>query len=361
MFNNYLKKSVQNLSPYAWEPTTAELAKKYKLPIKKIIRLDYNTPGQPPACYHDFIKIIDKNREVNEYQDYSYNDLKKLIAKYERVKKEQVVCGNSGDEMIDIIGKACLNQNDKFIISSPTYSVYKIQSEINGGTAIDVPLTSFFDLDDTEIINQAKNKKAKLIFICNPNNPTGTVADPKKILNIIKKVKCFVVVDEAYGEFYGRSFKKYIRQYNNLIILKSFSKFARIASARVGYVLTNPQLAPKLDALRFPMGIPYFSMELAKLVLQKDLISIKKNISATISERKRIISVLKKKNIITTNSQANFLLIILPVKSKTVIEKLNNQGLIVRDRNSQVPNSIRVTVRDRKTNDLFLKNLFKFI
>jgi len=361
MLNKYLKKSVQNISPYSWEPTTTELAKKYKLPIKKIIRLDYNTPGQPPACYDEFLKIISKNREINEYQDYSYNNLKELIAKYEKTKKEHVVCGNSGDEMIDIIGKVCLNQNDKFIISSPTYSVYKIQSEINGGIVIDIPLTSFFDLDDKEIVNQAKNKKVKLIFICNPNNPTGTVADPEKILNIIKKVKCLVVVDEAYGEFYGRSFKKYIRQYNNLIILKSFSKFARIASARVGYILTNKKLTEKLDALRFPMGIPYFSMELAKLVLQKDLVNIKNNISATISERKRMIKILKNKNIITTDSQANFLLIVLPIKSKAVIEKLNNQGLIVRDRHSQVPNSIRVTVRDKKTNDLFLKNLFKFI
>lgn len=361
MSNKYLKKSVQNISPYSWEPSTDDLAKELKLARNKIIRLDYNTPGQPPACYDEFLKIISKNREVNEYQDYSYDDLKKLIADYESIKKEQIVCGNSGDEMIDIIGKACLNQNDKFIISSPTYSVYKIQCQINGGLAIDVPLTSFFDLDESEIIKQAKRKKVKLIFICNPNNPTATISDPKKILKIIKNVNCLVVIDEAYGEFYGKSFKKYIKQYYNLIILKSFSKFARIASARVGYILTNQQLAKKLDALRFPMGIPYFSMELAKLVLKRDQKDRQKNIQQTISERERMKKILAANNIITTNSKANFLLIILPKNYKKTIEKLKKIGLIVRDRGSQVPNAIRVTVRDKKTNDFFLKNLLKSI
>ncbi|MFH0819305.1 MAG: aminotransferase class I/II-fold pyridoxal phosphate-dependent enzyme [Patescibacteria group bacterium] len=359
MLNKYLKKSIQNLIPYTWEDTTEQIAKKNNLKPAQIIRLDYNTPASPPDCYDDFIKVISKKRDVNEYLDFDYEKLKILIAKYENCKTNQVVCGNSGDEMIDIIAKCCLNYNDRFIISSPTYSVYKIQSELVSGKVQDIPLDKNWQIDDKKIIAKSKNKNVKLIFICNPNNPTGTISEPKKIENIIKKANALVVVDEAYGEFYGKSFKKLINKYNNLIILKSFSKFARIASARVGYVLTNQELATKLDGIRFPMGIPYFSMELAKMVLKKDLENIYKTIKQTISERERIKNILLNNNIKFADSQANFLLIQLDKNSKPVIKKLAKKGIIVRDRNSQIKNSIRVTVRDKKTNNLFLNELIK--
>lgn len=361
MMNKYLKANVKKLQPYVWEDTDEQIARQYNLNPDQLIRLDTNTPGKPPACYDEFLRIINDNRSVNEYTDFSYEKLKELIVDYEGIKTGQVVCGNSGDEMIDIIGKACLNQGDQFIISSPTYSVFQIQSEINGGVVLDIPLSSDWQIDDQRIIQATQAEDVKLVFICNPNNPTGTVSDVARIENVISQADALVVVDEAYREFYGQSVNNLIDKYDNLIVLRSFSKFGSLAGARVGYVLTNEYLARKLDALRFPMGIAYFSMELAKLVLQKDREYINKLVEDTIQERKRIMKLLREKSIEFFNSKANFILIKLPRNPDVVISNLKKAGMVVRDmtKKTRIENCIRVTIRDQKTNDKFIKTLFE--
>ena len=156
----------QKITPYQWAKNVGP----------EILRFDTNTLPSPPPCVNEFLQLLINNCLINEYGDPSYAKLKNLISKYEDTPEKTIMITNSGDEALDIIGKAFLNDGDYFLTQPPTYEIFKSQCVINGGKAIEVPLLKkTFKSDIKNVIKVLKNLPIKIIFVCNPNNPTGTI------------------------------------------------------------------------------------------------------------------------------------------------------------------------------------------
>lgn len=345
----YLSEVATNIIPYQWEEGVSG----------KSLRFDANTMPFPPKCMNDFSENLKNNCPINEYADLAYTKLKQLIAKYESVNPEMITVTNSGDEAIDILAKAFLNPGDYFITTAPTYEMFTIQCEINRGVMLPVPLKKeSWEVDSEAIIKNSQNPKVKLIFLVNPNNPTASIIPEETIENIVNQSDAIVVVDEVYREFYGKSVVSLLRKYKNLVILRSFSKFAALAGARIGYLIADKKLSEKFDAIRFPMGVSFLSYKLAETVLEKNKSWMKQQVKMIIRERERLTKELTKLGFYVYPSFTNFLLVKI-VGASIICRKLKQKDIILRDRSSKkyLENCIRITVRSPKENNQLLKTL----
>lgn len=344
----------QKVEPYQWEEVLSADS----------LRFDTNTLPFPPKSLSSFLKSMGKNCPINEYSDPSYKRLKELIAKYEKVDASMVTITNSGDEAIDILAKSFLDPGDRFIITPPTYEMFNIQCSINRGIPLEVPLKEeLFAVDTEKIIKESISSKVKLIFLVNPNNPTATIIPQNLIEKITKEADAIIVIDEVYREFYGKSAVPLLKKYDNLIILRSFSKFAGIAGARIGYLLTNSKLSQKFNAIRFPMGVSFLSYKLAEYVLENDSAWMKKQIEMIKNERAKLTAALEKLGFKVIPSQANFLLVNIREKANEIAQKLKERKIIIRDRSnkSYLAGFVRITVRSPKENRILIKTLREVI
>lgn len=354
MKNKILSEMAKKITPYQWANNVGP----------EVLRFDTNTLPNPPPCVKEFLKELNDNCPINEYGDPSYIKLKKLISKYEKVPEDMITVTNSGDEALDIIGKAFLNDADNFLIQPPTYEIFKSQCEINGGNPVEVPLLEkTFGTDLKNVIKVLKSKSIKITFVCNPNNPTGTTTTLEEIEMILKNTQGIVLVDEAYREFYGITCIPLLTKYNNLVILRSFSKFGAMAGARIGYLLASEKLSQVFDAIRFPLGVSYFSCKLAEKLLEQDQEWIKNQTKMIRKERDRLSRSLNKLGLFVYPSQANFLLVNLGKKAKEVCQKLKESNILIRDRSNKkyLEGCARITVRNPNQNNILVNNLKKIL
>ena len=351
--NKYLSKMAQKITPYEWASNVAD----------NVLRFDANTLPDPPPCIKDFCESLMNNCPINEYGDPSYSKLKTLIAAYENVGTNEITITNSGDEALDIVTKAFLDPGDQFIIQPPTYEMFRIQAEINRGKCIEVPLTSQFEINTTSLRKTIQQIKPKITFVCNPNNPSGTVTSNKTIETILKTSNGIVLVDEAYREFYGKTSVALLKKYDNLVILRSFSKFGAMAGARIGYLMASPKLFQVFDAIRLPMGVSWFSYKFAELLLEKNTAWIKSQSQMIMRERSRLTKELIELGLNVVPYQANFLLVNFGESAKTVCERLKKQNILVRDRSNKqyLKGYVRITVRNREQNNQLIKSLKSII
>ncbi len=354
MNKKILSEMAQKITPYQWAKNVGP----------EVLRFDTNTLPSPPPCVNDFLKELIGNCPINEYGNPSYTKLKNLISKYENTPEETITVTNSGDEALDIVGKAFLNDKEYFLIQPPTYEIFKSQCEINGGQAIEVPLMKeTFKPNVKNVIKILKNKPIKITFICSPNNPTGTVTEIDEIELILKNTSGIVLVDEAYREFYGTTCVPLLAKYNNLVILRSFSKFGAMAGARVGYLIANEKLSQVFDAIRFPLGVSYFSYKLAEKLLEQNKKWIKNQTRMIRKEREKLSQSLRKLGFFVYPSQANFLLVNFGEKANEICQKLKENNILVRDRSNKkyLEGCVRITVRNKEQNDRLINSLKELI
>ncbi len=344
----------KKIAPYQWAKNVGS----------EVLRFDTNTLPDPPPCIKEFLKELTNSCPINEYGDPSYDKLKKLISKYENISENTITVTNSGDEALDIIGKAFLNNGDYFLIQPPTYEIFKSQCEINRGKAIEVPLLEkTFGTDVNNVIKILKNKSIKITFVCNPNNPTGTITKLEEIEMILKNTSGIVLVDEAYREFYGVTCVPLLAKYDNLVILRSFSKFGAMAGARVGYLLASEKLSRVFDAIRFPLGVSYFSCKLAEILLEQDQNWIKEQTKMIKNERERLSRLLEKLGFFVYPSQANFILVNFGKRAEEICQKLKESNILVRDRSNKkyLEGCVRITIRNQKQNNILINSLKKIL
>ncbi|MFH1447848.1 MAG: histidinol-phosphate transaminase [Candidatus Micrarchaeota archaeon] len=349
---------VQNLSPYTWEPSSASIAAKLGLKEKDIIRFDTNTSSyNPPLGPLRKVKI-------SEYPDASYQALARLLAKYSGVKEKQIVVGAGADEIIDVITRTFLEQGEKAVISSPTYSLFQISVELAGGVAVEVPREKDYELNAERIMSKARETDAKLIFICNPNNPTGNLTQAKDLIKIAKTVDSILVVDEAYYEFCGKSVVNSLRKQDNAIIIRTLSKGFGLAGIRVGYAIVPTRLADMMNRCRPPNSVSAISLKIAENALKNDTGDMGRKISCMQMERRRLIRELERIGLYVYPSVANFVLIRTSERlANRVCEGLLRKGIVIRNLsdNELTKGCLRITVRSRGENSSLLYELRKIL
>lgn len=344
---NLVKKNILCLKPYTAVKDAAE------------IKLDanenpYNIFSELKGEFLERMECFNLNR----YPEIDNLCLSQKIAEYAGVEPQNVICGNGSDEIIQMIIHTFVDKDEFVVIPVPTFSMYSIYTEIGGGKVLEVPTDEDFNINEDEIIHIANEKKAKVIFLCNPNNPTGTVTKRDVILNILNKTNSMVVVDEAYYEFLGKTVIDKINDNKRLIVLRTLSKAFALAGARVGYGIANKDTVSMISRAGSPYNISSISQNLGMLFLD-NIDRVKEKIEEIKVERSYLAKEIKKLNgIYVYPSGSNFILIksdkAMDILNACSMEKIALRGFSDR----YTSNCIRITVGKRSENDKLI-NIIK--
>ena len=242
--------------------------------------------------------------------------------------------------------------------------MYKIYSIISGSNFVQVPLNqSNFSLNEDKILEEAKKEDSSIVFLAYPNAPTGNYFAEDKIIKIIEESGCLVVVDEAYYEFGKKTFVPLISRYDNLVILRTFSKAYSLASLRVGYLLSNPEIINEIRKVKSPFNVNTFSQLAAQVVFENKEV-LKVNIEKIIRERERLTDRINEITPFKAHpSRTNFVLVEAGSKEDTdlVYNNLLEQGILVQTTSDPIFSTsryfLRITVGNKEENDILIKGL----
>ncbi|KKR32017.1 MAG: Histidinol-phosphate aminotransferase [Candidatus Gottesmanbacteria bacterium GW2011_GWC2_39_8] len=239
--------------------------------------------------------IVNEIDKINLYPSPTKLKLREKIARYNKVRSDNVLVTNGSDEALELIAKVFIEENDEVITAIPSFPVYLSVSVMMGAKIISVPLNSNFELDIDKLLRRV-NSKTKIIWIANPNNPTGNILlSIVQIKRILEKIECILVIDECYFELTNISAKKLIKRYPNLIITRSFTKIFALGGVRLGYILADVRTVSYLSRLQQnnqAFNVNRFAIAAGIAILDKPQL-IKKSIDDFIRSKDNFESLLK--------------------------------------------------------------------
>jgi len=346
--NRYIRKDLVNFKPY-------------HAPIKPYeIKVDAN---ENPFPHHKDFKNamsewLDEKDNITRYPDTDAHELRHKIAEHYSILKDNVLCGVGSDQVIECIIKVFIEPGDKVIVPTPSFSMYKLSAIINHGQIIEVPLDTEFEYDLDLFINTIIKEQPKLVFLCTPNNPTGCVLNKADILKVVKSADCPVVVDEAYAEFTGISVIDEINNYDNLIVVRTFSKTYGLAGLRTGYGLACKEMIDTIYVTKPPYNLSSFSQKASLFVLEHHDFYMKQ-VEELNNQRVLLVKELEQLSIIEKiyTSGTNFILI--KVNNTLIPKLLESELILVRDYppTGELANCIRLSVGSGEENKRILEVL----
>ncbi len=286
------------------------------------------------------------------------NRLKEKIGEYLNVPAECVAIGNSSDEVMDRIIRIFLEKGDRAVTFTPTFSIFKYCVNYGGADFVGVPLRDDFTVD-VEAMRAAFTSEARLLYLCSPNNPTANQLKPREVEALTEDFPGIVLVDEAYAEYADYSVVPLINKYENLVVLRTFSKAFGLAGLRLGYAVANPTLAQAIDKLPTPYAVNVVSLSMGRKLLE-NMAMVKQSVEALKAERGRLISSLNElKGIEAFDSKTNFVLFNTDQPYDDVYLSLLKQGLVIKKLGKllQYQNCLRSTVGLPEMNRKLLKAL----
>ncbi|MEJ8544853.1 histidinol-phosphate transaminase [Brevibacillus borstelensis] len=295
------------------------------------------------------------------YPDGASLQLRWDLADFLGVKPEQLMFGNGSDEIVLMISRAYLEPGTNTVMATPTFSQYRSNAIVEGAELIEVPLKE--GVHDLEAMAAAINDQTKVVWVCNPNNPSGTIVGTTELEAFLKKVpkEVLVVMDEAYYEYvvdeaYPQTIPL-LAQYPNLIILRTFSKIYGLATLRVGYGIASEEIISHLDHVREPFNTSSLGQAAARAAL-KDQEFVNECSRRNREGLKQLTDRFDEWGLSYYPSQTNFVLVNLNLDSDEVFKKLLQQGIIVRSgRALGFPGYQRITVGTTEQNEKVLQAL----
>lgn len=259
MIKDYMRKDLLDFKPY-------------HAPLMNYdIKLDANENPYAHSPYVlEKIKLwIDEEKDhLTRYPDTDVHELRQKLGTYHGVSENEIICTVGSDQLIELIIKVFVEPGDGVLVPNPSFSMYGLSTQLNHGKVINYELDDAFDYDFDLILKAYEDHKPKLIFICTPNNPTGNKASLEGMKRILDHVNCPVIIDEAYEEFDGDSMVPFIPNYNNLIVLKTFSKAYGIAGLRIGYGIASKEMIEVVNIAKPPYNLSAFSQAVATFILE---------------------------------------------------------------------------------------------
>jgi histidinol-phosphate aminotransferase len=310
--------------------------------------------GPSPKAVKEYIKT---SKNFKRYPDSDGTFLRKAIAKKFKLDQSRIILGNGSDQIFELICKAFLNKNDEVIVPQYSFIIYRIYSKINSAKIFYAPENNFTASVDNILL--CVTSKTKIVFIANPNNPTGTYISKQEILRLRKKLRSniLLVVDDAYFEY--MNFKDYecglklFSKFENVIITRTFSKIYGLAGLRVGWGYASKNIVDSLYVIKPPFNVSRPALFAASAAI-KDTVWLNKEIRHVKKWSKKLYETFKKLNINTNKTSVNFLLINFDrVKktSKQVFYALAKVGILLRQMDVySIKNSLRVTIGNNKEN-----------
>lgn len=348
---------IREISPYEPGKPVEEVERELKLQAVKLASNE-NPLGSSPLAIEAAHKAL---AEANRYPDGGGYYLRKKLAARLDVEMDQILLGGGSTELIDIAARTLLNHGDEGLTSSGSFPMYYISIRAAGARLVEVPLREYaFDL---EAIARAVTPHTKLVYLANPNNPTGTMFTADALDAFLGRLPASVVVvlDEAYYEYverpnYSRSVEG-VRRGRNLVVLRTFSKVYGLAGLRIGYAIGPAALLEEMNKVRSPFNTSGVA-QAAALAALDDTAHVRRSIESNRAGLQQLGEGLAAQGVGYVPSAGNFLLVMLNSEAKPVADALLQLGLIVRPmRWMGFPNAIRVTVGTREENERFLSTL----
>jgi len=333
--------------------------KKIENPIK--LSANESALGASPRAIEAFEK--EKNKFFKYPEDDS-NSLRELLSNKFKIDSKRIICGSGSDQIFDLTCRLFLNPGDEVIVTEFGFIMYKIYASLNKAKVV-LAKEFFFKASVEEIIKKVSDK-TKIVFIANPNNPTGTYLSKNEMLDLRKKLRSdiLLVVDDAYFEFINSdnfsSGLDLFKDAANVLVTRTFSKIYGLAGLRLGWGYSSKEIIDSMYQIKPPFNVNRGSIA-AGIEAIKDLEWTKKAIDHNTLWAKKIFSILKEYNIKTNEPAVNFFLMNFDetkINSDEAFEKLAADKLIVRKMTQyKIPNSLRLTIGNKEANENFIKSM----
>lgn len=359
-FTKYAVSGVQKLSPYQPGKPIDELAREFDLNPEDIIKLASNENPLGPS---EKVKLaISKELEdLSRYPDGNGFELKTVLSEKLNVTIKQITLGNGSSDILEFIVKTFVNPGDEVVVSQHAFAIYGLVTQMQGGKPVEVPAKNWGH--DLDAMARAITEKTKIVFVTNPNNPTGTYNSKSQLEQFLSQVPEHVIVllDEAYFEYVDKpdypNAVDYLSQYPNLVVTRTFSKAYGLAALRVGYGVSSEQLADLMNRVRPPFNVDSFALA-AAVVSIKDENYVRQSKALNDQGMSQLEAGFDQLNVNWIPSVGNFICFEIPGRAMAVFNGLLAKGVIVRPvANYDMPNHLRVSIGTQQENQRFLLEL----
>jgi histidinol-phosphate aminotransferase len=354
---------IEGLESYAPEKTIEDAVKQYGLSSADIVKLNFNENlYMPRARLVGLLKEVANECDVRLYPQKEEEKLREAIGEYLTLKHGCVAVGNSSDEVMDRITRLFLEKGDRAVTFASTFSVFGYCVKYQGAEYVAVPLRKGFKLD-VEAMREAFVPEAKMLYLCSPNNPTGNQFGQDAVEALIEEFPGIVLVDEAYGEYADYSVVPLIGKYENLVVLRTFSKAFGLAGLRLGYAVANPLLTRAINKIPAPYAINVVTLTMGRKLLE-NIGVMREAVAALKAERGKLINALNEiRGVEAFDSRANFVLFNTTKPYEDVYVNLLKRGVIVKKLGKllEYENCLRATVGLPDMNAKFLNALKAYL
>ncbi|MGM9970979.1 MAG: histidinol-phosphate transaminase [Anaeroplasmataceae bacterium] len=336
----YLRKDLNGMVPYSTPYLTSGV-------ILNANESPFNLPREIIDLFYEELKRVNFNR----YPDMNGYELKNALAKVYGLEVSNIAIGDGSDELLQCLFNAICEENTKVVVMNPSFSMYSEYAHIYRASVIKVDCNDDFSFNLESMISCIKKNNPKLVILCSPNNPTGILLTKEEVLAIINSTDGLVLLDEAYVEFAGEGLIDLTKKYDNLMVIRTFSKLYAGASIRLGYAISKKENIDLIDTVRSPYNVNTLTQILAKTIIEhKDLYN--DIIEYFKSAREKMYNELNELGIKVYPSHANFLWMELNNKIVTECDKLN---IYIRKMKFNGKDYNRVTIGTKEENELFMK------
>lgn len=354
----YIHPDIQSLTPYVPGKPIEELQR--ELGLDRVIKLASNENPIGPSS-RALAALVGATDNLHRYPDGGGHRLRQVLAERWKVSSEQIILGNGSDELLGLLARAFLAPGDDAVMADHTFVIYRMEVTAAHGNPIVVPLTNW--THDLDAMAKAVTPRTRLLFVCNPNNPTGTMVSAEEVERLMASVPSDVVVvfDEAYFE-YVRDPRfpdtiAYVRDGRNVVVLRTFSKIYGLAGLRIGYGITTPEIAGILNRIRPPFNANSLAQRAAAAALG-DEEHVARSRSVNAEGMAQVSQGLEALGLTPIPSQTNFLYFDVGRDGRQVFEALLREGIIVRHIEGTM---LRVTIGLADENAAFLQALRKVL
>lgn len=359
-FSKYAVSGITKLSPYQPGKPIDELAREFGLNPSEIVKLASNENPLGPSS--KALAAIEKElKDLTRYPDGNGFELKKTLSEKLGVSTKQITLGNGSSDILEFIVKTFVNPGEEVIVSQHAFAIYGLVTQMQNGKTVQVPAKNWGH--DLQAMVDAVTEKTKIIFVTNPNNPTGTYNNKAQLDAFLSQVPSHIIVllDEAYFEYVDKpdypNGIDYLKAYPNLVVTRTFSKAYGLASLRVGYGVSSEQLADLMNRVRPPFNVDSLALAAAVACL-KDENYVRQSKELNDQGMSQLEAGFDQLNVNWIPSVGNFICFEIPNRAMDIFQGLLARGVIVRPvANYEMPNFLRVSIGTQQENQRFLLEL----